>query len=232
MDSVVALTSFANNVFTNVVAAVIASLILGAIGYVYRGRVRSRIQRLLHYAFDTTVTAQLTWVERYSEPPRADLDIDTFQRLRDVTGIDLSAESISENAIRVRSPELPTTLEIRIEECHNFDEGLESTPRYEVRIQTYADLAFGYRTMDSVKAFQTLADDVASEIRDECFPTAEQPQTFLTGTVTSKTPYRVDTLIEDDELTLRAKVRDSKMELRFEDPRYLTQGIRKYFNPL
>lgn len=189
-------------------------------------------RKVRHYLSDTKVHAELSRVDRYDREPTGDIDMDLFREISEMSdSVIFDAIDNSQNILRVKGEHLPTPLEIRIEPMPTFENGTQRVHRYEVRVDTYTDMAFGYSSSEPIDEFRTLSDDIATVIQKECFDNANPKTTFLTGKIKGTLPTDKDR-IEDEDIEMRAEVKDDKIRMTFKDPRYLTRGIRKYFEPL
>ncbi|RLM47873.1 hypothetical protein DVK00_05050 [Haloarcula sp. Atlit-47R] len=158
--------------------------------------------------------------------------MDLFRELADYSdAASFDAIDNRQNILRVNGEKLPTSLEIRIEPQTTFEQGLESSERYEVSVSTYTDMTFGYRSNDPLDEFRTLSEDILRVIQREQFDNAQPESTFLTGAIKGDIPTEEDQ-IEDEDIQMRAKVRGDEIEMTFRDPRNLTRGIQKYVQPL
>lgn len=219
-----ALGDFLWQVITGLVAIGIASLI----GFTFRAKIMTQLERVKNYLFDSKVQIKLTRVDRYTNPPSSSPDMQLFDELKNDFE-QLTFEGLSEDYLRVSVPEIPTPLEIRVEHEPSFEDQLTDNDRYELRVETQTKMTFGYRSDECLRDFERVAEDVSNRVarRFSERPTA----TFLTGTLYGQAPIH-DEEIEDEELGMRAQLNDSTLEMRFDDPRRLTHGIRKYFRPL
>lgn len=189
-------------------------------------------RRVRHYLSDTKVHAELTRVDRYDSEPTGDIDMNLFRDISAMSdSIVFDAIDNDQNILRIRGDHLPTPLEIRIEPMPTFENGTQRIHRHEVIVETYTDMAFGYSSSEPLDEFRTLSEDIAEVIQEDCFDDASPETTFLTGQIKGTLPTEKDQ-IEDEDIKMRAKVKDNKIQMTFKDPRYLTRGIRKYFEPL
>lgn len=215
-----------------IAASLAATAIFSSLGYIFSSRFRSLIRRTRHYLFDTKVQVELSRIDRYDRGPINDIDMNIFRELTDVSdSIEFDSINNEQNKLRVKGEALPTPLEIRIEPRPTFESGTQETPRHEVVIETYTDMVFGYRSNDSLNEFMTLSEDIAEVVQSECFHNANPNTTFLTGKIRGELPTERDQ-IEDEDIRMRAKVTDDRIKMTFQDPRYLSRGIQKYFHPL
>lgn len=224
--------SLIQNLGVEIAVSLIATAILSSLGYIFSSRFRSVARRTHHYLFDTKVQANLSRVDRYDQEPFDDIDMDIFREISELSpNIEFDAIDNEQNKLRVKGEALPTPLEIRIESRPTFENGTQKTQRYEVIIETYTDMVFGYRSDAPLNEFMTLSEDIADVIQNSCFNRTRPNTTFLTGKIKGQLPTEKDR-IEDDDINMRAKVSDNQIKMTFEDPRYLSRGIRKYFQPL
>jgi hypothetical protein len=77
--------------------------------------------------------------------------------------------------------------------------------------------------------FERVAEDISDQA-ERRFSTKSNT-TFLTGTLYGQAPVSGEE-IEDEGLGMRAELQESTLEMRFDDPRRLVRGIRKYFRPI
>lgn len=226
------MVSLLQNFALKVAAALTATGIISILSYLISSRFRSVVRRLLHFTFDTTVQVQLTRVDRYEGDPVEALDMGIFREISELSEtITFDAIDHDQNILRIQGDELPTPLEIRIEPMPTLEAGTPVINRYEVRVATYTDITFGYRSNDSLDEFRTLSDDIARVIQKKCFENATPEKTFLTGKIQGTLPTN-EKKIHDEDIEMRAQVKDDEVTMTFKDPRYLTRGIQKYFQPL
>lgn len=222
-----AFLDLASQILQRAIIAIIAGALLSAGGYLLNSRIRSFVKRLFHFLFDTKVQIELTNVNRYASEPTQELGMDVFKKIQAELG-ETSFEGLSENYLRIRLPEITTPIEIRIENEPHF--GKRANSRYEVKIKTETAMTFGYRSDNCVRDFEDISTEILEIISQDCFDTQPEAQ-FVTGTLYGQAPMSEEE-IEDESLGMRAKMRDSSLELRFDDPRHVTRGIRKYFRPV
>lgn len=211
-----------------IIAGLVATGIVGLLSYLFRAKIALHWHRVKNYLFDSKVQVELTRVDRYEEAPTEPLDM-SFYRSLSQNFEDISFEGLSDNCLRVSVPEIPTTLEVRVEYEPALGDRRDNTERYELRVETQTPMTFGYRSDECLQEFERVAEDISDEARSR-FP-ASANSTFLTGTLYGQAPISGEE-IEDDELGMRAELRETTLELRFDDPRRLVRGIRKYFRPI
>lgn len=208
-------------------------LVVGRIGETIDSLIEKRyfFRQLRHYALDTKVHVELSRVDRYETEPTEGINMELFREISEMSdSIAFDAIDNSQNILRIQGDTLPTPLEIRIEPMPTFENGSEQIPRYEVVIKTYTDMMFGYRSNEPLDEFRTLSEDIAKKIQEECFEDSPKT-TFLTGKVKGTLPTE-ENRIEDEDIEMRAKVKGDQIQMTFKDPRNLTRGIQKYFQPL
>lgn len=216
------------NFLWQIIVGLVVTGIAALLSYLYRAKIALHWHRFKNYLFDTKVQLDLTRVDRYDEEPTKPLDM-SFYHLLKQDFENISFEGLSDNCLRVSVPEIPTTLEIRIAHEPSLGDSHGNTERYELRVETQTPMTFGYRSDKCLLEFERVADDISHRAESR-FPKTPK-STFLTGTLYGQAPI-VDDEIEDEELGMRAELRDSTLELRFEDPHRLVRGIRKYFHPI
>jgi hypothetical protein len=209
-------------------AAELAAGIVFAVGaYIFRSKIRAYIKRSLNFVFDTKVQVELSRVDRYPARPDIEVDMGLFQELKSELG-DADFESLSENKLSLTVPGIPVPIVVEIVEPAI---GMPSVrdERFEVRVKTENRMTFGYRSDECLREFERVSEDISNYLSSKI---GSQPNTaFVTGTVHAQAPMSEEQ-IRDENLGMRAKVRDTSLEIRFDDPRTLTQGIRKYFRPI
>jgi hypothetical protein len=207
---------------------VIAAALFGSLGYVFRFELLLYWRRLRNYLFDTKVKVELTRVDRYSEPPTEGVDKELFNRLKQELD-DVKFEGLTDDYLRISVPGIPTPIEVRIDHQPAMGHQYGVSDRFELQVRTQTPMTFGYRSDQCLRDFEKVAEDISTVCLSR-FP-KEPKTTFLTGTLYGNAPF-ADDEIEDEGLGMRAKVREKTLELRFEEPRELTRGIRKYLRPL
>lgn len=217
-----------DSIFESIIAGVTGTALLSVASFLVSRRFRLWTRRATNYLFDTKMQVDLRRVDRYDSTPVGELDLQFFKRLQDtIPGI--TFESLDNGKLRIQSDKLTSQLEIRLEECVNFSRS-GSEPRYEMRVESFTPITFGYRSDQCLREFERISEDISSEMQQSYFdvsPTAK----FVTGTLHGQMPI-VQERIEDESVRMRAKRRDSTLEMTFDDPRYVSQGIRKYFRPI
>lgn len=212
----------------SIAAELVVTLIGAAAVYIFRSKIRLHFERAFHYLFDTKVRVDLSRVDRYSVAPKSELDMELFQALKKGIG-DASFKSLSDNKLCISVSEIPTPIEVKLEEEPSFGTPHRKESRYEVRIETQTPMTFGFRSDKCLREFERVSEEISSHLSMRF--DQEAKTSFVTGTVYGQAPLAEEE-IKDETLGMRAKVRDASLELRFEDPRRMTQGIRKYFRPL
>ncbi|WP_435158634.1 hypothetical protein [Haladaptatus sp. DFWS20] len=211
-----------------IVGSLLATGIISIVGFLFRSRVINFVRRTGHYLTDTTVFVELSRRDRYDSEPTSDIDMHLFEEISEFSNA-VEFDALNGNRLRVRGESIPTPLEIRIEHMPNFDS--HTADRHEVVVETFTDMAFGYRKNKPLTEFESLSREISRIVQRECFGNADPKQTFLTGKVKGKLPADQDE-INDDEMKMRAKINDGWTTLRFENPDFLKQGLEKYFRPL
>ncbi len=226
------MASLLQNFALKVATGLTATGIFSALSYLLSSRFRHLVRRLIHFGTDTKVQVHLSRIDRYESEPIDDIDMDLFREISELSeAISFDAIDNDRNILRIKGDALPTPLEIRIEPMQSIEDGIPVTNRYEVRVSTYTDMTFGYRSNDSLNEFRTLSDDIVGLIQRECFENTDPETTFVTGKIKGTLPTE-DEQIEDDDIEMRAQVEDDEVTMTFKDPRQLTRGIQKYFEPL
>lgn len=213
----------------NVVAGLIVALIVALVGWFYSSKIRSFLLRALNYLFDTKIQADLVRVDRYDTPPMREVDMEIFQEIQEVSS-SVTFDALADNILRIQGPSLPTPIEIRIEEEPAIEGYPTDESRYEVRINTYPSLTFGYRSDSPLLTFEALSNQISSVLRRECFDDAEPVLTFIEGEITDHIHTNRES-VEIPKLDLRAQIHDDKVHLTIEEPRYLQEGIRRFIRP-
>jgi hypothetical protein len=220
--------SVPENFIWRVAAALIATGTVTFFGYLFRAKIALQWDRLKNYLFDSKVQVDLTRVDRYEQKPEEQLDMSVFESLKDNLD-EVTFEGLSDDTLQISVPNIPTSLEIRIEHEPSLGAKKAKDERYEVQIKTQAPMTFGFRSDECLEEFERVAENVSDEVQ-EIF-TKQPISTFLTGTLYEQAPIPGEE-IKDDSLGMRAELRDSTLEMRFDDPRRLVRGIRKYFRPI
>ena len=211
-----------------IVAGVVATGTVAILSYVFKSEIVRKWRRTKNYIFDSKVDVNLTRIDRYTDPPTRSLDMSFFNELKqDIDGI--TFEGLSDDCLKVSIPGISTPIEVRIENEPSFDDPHGNSEKFELRVETQNSMTFGYRSDESLRAFERVASDISSRAEENF---QDSPSTtFLTGTLFGQTPV-TDGVIEDEDLEMRAVFKDSTLEMRFSDPRLLSRGIRKYFTPI
>lgn len=220
--------SVPNDFLWQIATRLIATVIFSLLVYIFRGEILLRWNRIKNYVFDSKVQIDLTRVDRYEEAPTDPLDMDLFQSLKEDFE-DIAFEGLSENCLRVSVPEIPTPLELRVEHEPALGGSHGENERYELQIKTQTPMTFGYRSDECLQEFERVAEDISNHAGNRFSTTSNT--TFLTGTLYGQAPVSGEG-IEDEGLGMRAELRESTLEMRFDDPRRLVRGIRKYFRPI
>jgi energy-coupling factor transporter ATP-binding protein EcfA2 len=168
-------------------------------------------------------------VEKFNETPKNGINTDIFNLIKQEYP-DIENAGLNNNTLRIKSDGIPTVLELRLEEEHEFGDAQPDIVGYKLVIETYSDLRFGYRTFESVEKFENMSESIANIVQTNCFTGQHPSQSFVLTKLKEDIPSGIEN-IEDEELNISAQIQDSTMEMTFRSPQHLTKGIRKYFRP-
>lgn len=220
---------FIGSLLERVIATAIVIGLFSLLGFIYRHKIISRIKRLSAWVFNSEVHAHISRVEKFDETPSSGLDMDIFDLIKQEYP-DIENAGLNNNTLRIRADGIPTVLEIRLEEEHEFGDIQPDVVGYKLVIETYSDLRFGYRTFESLEKFEDMSESITNIVQTNCFTGQHPSQSFVLTQLKEDIPSGVEN-IEDEELNISAQVQNSTMQMTFRSPQYLTKGIRKYFRP-
>jgi len=217
-----------SSVLVKALGSILAAGLVAILTHLFGNQAWTLLRRVSNYIFDTKVNLDITRVDRYDSPPLSTLDKNSFKAIQ--SEIDSATfEALDDSRIRISVDGLPSQLEIRLEE--------QVTPgnphindRYEVKIETFTPLTFGYRSDQCLREFERVSETISKIIQTECFDGCSAQSSFVTGTLHGQTAIPQDETT-DDSMGLRIKKHPESLELTFEDPQYLSQGVKKYFKP-
>lgn len=225
------IASIGIEIILGAISAILASVFI----YIYRNSIISRLRRTLHYIFDTTAEIRITRVDKYSNKAQRQIDHQLFKKIQDEVE-NLSLKGVSENHLRVEIDGLATALIITIEADpqakYRSNQGKQSgRENQKVIIKTDPVMRFGYRSYDDLEEFRKTSEEISDIISSYCFDGERPSESFVLGELETRVPAKTDD-INDEELGLRAEIKDSKMIFNFNEPGNLTRGVRRYFQPL
>jgi len=217
-----------SSVLVKALGSLLAAGLVALLTHLFGEQAWTLLRRITHYAFDTKVNLEVTRVDRYESPPVSSLDQSSFKSIQSEIE-SATFEALDDNRLRISVDGLTSQLEIRLEE-QVAPGNPHISDRYEVKIETFTPLTFGYRSDQCLREFERVSDTISKTIQTECFSGSSPESSFVTGTLHGQTAISEDE-IEDESVGLRIQNRPDSLELTIEDPQYLSQGVRKYFKP-
>lgn len=222
--------SFISSLLERVIATAIVIGFFSILGYIYRKKIVSRLKRIYAWLVNSEVHAHITRVEKFDETPESGLDMEIFHLIKEEYP-HIENAGLDNNSLRIKADGIPTVLDIRLEEEHEFGDMQPDVVGYKLVIETYSDLRFGYRTFGALEKFENMSESISSIVQTHCFTGQYPSQSFVLTQLKKDVPSGIEN-IEDEELNISAQVRDSTMQMTFRSPQHLTKGIRKYFYPI
>jgi hypothetical protein len=207
------------------------AILLTGLAFLNRKKILAWVRNLNYYLLNEEVRVKLKRIDKFSTEPERDIDYSLYQRLQEETSAELSNPAPSENALQIEADTIPTKINIRLENVHNFNDMGPDITGYKVITETDSELRFGYRTDEALKSFESLSNEIAGAVQRACFPGEQMDQSYVLGEMKRGIPAGTDE-IEDEDLGLSAHVQDSSLQMTFKNPQYLSEAIRKYFKPV
>ena len=217
------------SLFGGLLQELAATAVVIVLGYLYRAKIWARLRKIYAWAVNSEVQVQITRIDKFDESPENDISLNVFNQIKEIYP-DVENAGLSENTLRIRANNIPTVVEIRIDEEHDFNEMQPDVVGYKLVIETYSDLRFGYRTYGSLERFENMSEDIASIIQTQCFTGQHPTQSFVLTHLKQGIPADIES-IEDEELNITGQVQDSTMQMAFRSPQSLSKGIRRYYTP-
>lgn len=218
------------SLLTGLIAELVVTVIVLSVGYLYRAKIWRRFKKLSAWLVNSEVQVQITRVDKFTKSPQNDIDLEVFNQIKNqYPGVENAG--LSENTLRIRANDIPTVLEIRIDQEYDFNEMQPDVVGHKLVIETYSDLRFGYRTYGSLDRFENMSEDIANIVQTHCFTGTHSTQSFILTRLKKGIPADIES-IEDEELGITGEVKDSTMQLTFQSPQHLSAGIRRYYRPI
>ena len=218
-----------NGLLEEIIATLIVFLLGSILGYIYRAKIGDWLRNCYAWIVNSEVQVHLTRIDKFDQPPTQNLDIEVFTQIQEEYP-DVENAGMSEGTLRIKANNIPSVLEIRLEDEHNFDDVQDDIVGHKVVVETYSDLRFGYRSYGSLKRFEEMSEEIVDIVQTQCFTGQHSTQSFVLSQLKEGIPSGIDT-IQDEELGITGQVQDSTMQMTIRSPQNLTQGIRRYYRP-
>lgn len=242
-NSMAILDIILNWISNNFLPALLAVAVVSLIGYIIRRNIISYILNKYYLIRNKTMIASVKSVYTYpipeSGPPEIEFTGNLCDEISDHFDYAVTNPDWGDNWATFDVENIPTSIRVKLEpklnrSFHNPTPEMggrsEDISGYKLVIETEDELVFGYSEMFPLLNFKSFAECVKDVIEAEYFPQQTTDSAHIQVKLTEGVPAGINE-IDDTNLNIKGKVRDSELNLTFRTPDNLQQGIRKYFQP-
>ncbi len=215
----------------NLLPEALATILLFVLVAIFRNKIVAKARDRWYYYTNEEIQMSIKRIDKFESEPADKLDQTLYRELKENSNIRVSNPEVAYNRLTITPEDIPTKVVVSLEEDVRFQGMEKKVVGYKLITETDHELRFGYKTDDSLKKFENLSGDIAEMAKTLYFPGENPSQSYVLARLTKGAPASIEEKIEDEELGLRLTVQGDDLQMRFKDPKNLSEGVRRYFRP-